>query len=108
MALRNLKLGERNRIISEFYLAPLNEDKLFTVWHFVNNYGLAKKTVFRAFQRADKIWWGQRKMLDRRPGSGRLRAARQELSILRALENQKRLSTEPQARKYNITQPTIQ
>ena len=55
MALRNLKLGDRNRIISEFYHAHLNEDKLFTVWHFVNNYGLAKTTVFRTFQRADKI-----------------------------------------------------
>ena len=55
MALRNLKLGDRNRIISEFYLAPLNEDKLFTVWHFVNNYGLAKTTVFRTFQWVDKI-----------------------------------------------------
>ena len=43
MALRNLKLGGRNRIISEFYLAPPNEDKLFTVWHFVNNYGLARQ-----------------------------------------------------------------
>ena len=43
MALRNLKLCDSNCIISQFYLAHLIEDKLFTVWHFVNNYGLARQ-----------------------------------------------------------------
>ena len=55
MALLNLKLGDRNCIISELYHIHLREDKLFTVQHFVDNYSLAKTTVFRAFQRADKI-----------------------------------------------------
>ena len=82
MALRNLKLGDRNCIISELYHAHLNEDKLFTVPHFVNNYGLAKTTVFRAIQRAHKIRQGQRKMLDR-----------QERSVLRAVEIKKGPST---------------
>ena len=109
MALHNLKLSDRNCIVSELYHAHLNEDKLFTVWHFVNNYGLAKTTVFRTNQRADKIWRGQRKTLEQRLGSGRPRALtrRQERSVLRAWENKKGPSTKSQARKYNVTHNSV-
>ena len=109
MALRNLKLGDRNHIISEFYLAHLDEDKLLTVWHFVNNYGLAKTTVFRANQRGDKIRRGQRKTLEQRLGSGHPRAltGHQERSVLRAWENKKGPSTKSQARKYNVMHNSV-
>ena len=83
---------------------------MFTVPHFVNNYGLAKTTDSRAIQRAYKIRRGQCKTLDRRPGCGRPRVLTgcQERSVLRALENKKGTSTKGQVRKYNVTQRTIQ
>ena len=110
MALRNLKLGDRNQIISDFYLRHLNDDKMFTVRHFVNNHGMAKTTVFRAIQRADRICRVRRDSLDRRPGSGRPRAPtrRQERSVLHAVENKKGPSTKRQAGKFKATQRTIQ
>ena len=110
MAMRNLKLGDRNHIISEFYLSHLNHDKLFTIRHFVDNFGLAKTTVFRAIQRADRIRRGGRRgrqeTLDRRPGSGRPHAltARQERAVLHAVENKKGASTMRQARRFNVCQ----
>ena len=113
MAMHNLKLGDRNRIISEFYLSHLNHDKLFTIRHFVDNFGLAKTTVFRAIQRADRILRGGRRgrqeTLDRRPDSGRPHAltARQERAVLHAVENKKGASTMRQARRFNVCQTSI-
>ena len=104
MAMRNLKLGDRNRIISEFYLSHLNHDKLFTIRHFVDNFGLAKTTVFRAIQRADRIRRGGRRgrqeTLDRRPGSGRPHSQTREGSPAR--------SGEQEGGQHHAASPSIQ
>ena len=110
MAFRRLKLGDRNRVISDFYLSHLEHDRKFTVDHFVINHGMKQATVYRAIARADRIRLGGRDTLDRRAGSGRPRALtqRQERSVLRAVENKKGASTQRQAQQRGVTQRTIQ
>ena len=110
MAFRHLKLGDRNRVISDFYLSHLDEEKRFTVEHFVNNHGMKRATVYRAIERADQISLGGQDKVDRRPGSGRPRALsqRQERSVLRAVENKKGGSTKRQAQQRGVTQRTVQ
>ena len=71
MAMHNLKLGDRNRVIAEFFLNHLTEGKEFTARYFVENFGLACTSVYRAIQRADWIRRRRRDTLDRHPGSVR-------------------------------------
>ena len=77
MGLRHLKLGDRNRVIAEFYEANIHHGKLYTVEHFMEHYDMNKRTIYRALERIDRIRGGGREgrgeTLDRRrnPGSGR-------------------------------------
>ena len=109
MAMRHLKLGDRNRVIAQYYLDHLGEKKVFTIHHFVENYGLARTTVRRAIQRADRIRRGRRDTLDRHLGSGRPHALtrRQERQCLRGVENKKGPSTKRQARRFGVTPRTV-
>ena len=110
MGLHNLKLGDRNRIIAEFYEANIEHGKAFTVQHFMANHGLKRTAIYDALKRIDTIRAGgragRRETLDRRrqPGSGRPRklSNRQASNLLRALENKKGASTKTQARRYGV------
>ena len=114
MGLRNLKLGQRNRIISEFYEANIARGKAFTVQHFMGNHGLKRTAIYDALERIDRIRAGGRagrlETLDRRPGSGRPRklSNRQAANVLRILENKKGASTQTQARRFGVHRTTIQ
>ena len=70
MALRNLKLGYRNQVISLFYLAHLDDGKLFTINHFVTNYRFSQKSIYWMVHRVDEIHYGGREIVDKGPRSG--------------------------------------
>lgn len=107
MALRALKLKERNCLIRDFYLKNRDKGKAFTVHHFRDNHGLNDRTTYRCLMRVEDDAADEN--MERREVSGRPRALgqRQTQAILRAMENKKGASTSKQASQYGVTTQTI-
>ena len=110
MALRNLKHGYRNQVISLFCLAHLDDGKLFTINHFVTKYHFSQKSIYRMVHRVDEIHCGGREIFDLGPGSGQPQALTgwQERTVPKTVGTKNGVSTHHQARRFNITPRNIQ
>ena len=104
----SLKLGYRNRVISLFYLAHLDDRKLFTINHFVTKYRFSQKSIYWMVHRVDEIHCGVREIFDLGRGSGQPQAGWQERMVPKTVGTKNGASTHHQARRFNITPRNIQ
>ena len=106
--MQSLSFRDRNVVIREFYTHNFDKGKNFTVKHFVENYGLKKRTVQRILKRIEDD--PSENGVARAEGSGRPRLLnpRQEMAVLTSLENRRGPSTRRVAGRYGVSQRTIQ
>ena len=104
-----LKLGDKNQVISQFYLAQFDDGKLFTVNHFVTSFFLILRSIYRMLKKVDKIYQVGQKTLDWLPGSRWLQAltGQQEKVVLKEMENKKDASIHRQSHRFIVTPCTI-
>ena len=108
MSLKTLSYYDRNIVIREFYLKNSERGKAFVVKHFKDNYGLPRRTIYRILKKIDEN--PSIESLHRAKGSSGIKALnpRQEMAILKSLENKKGPSTRKAAGRYGVLQRTIQ
>ena len=55
MALHSLKLGDRNQVISQFYLVQFDDGTLLTVNHSVTNFFLSLRSVYLMLNKSNRV-----------------------------------------------------